>query len=181
MDMIYIRLCCQKAAGIAVAVSMLRAISQSASFDGTMQLSHRFSLTPPTSPVLLPMLAATPRQHQLQERPGITPLLPHDLLRRSRGDDLAAAVARARIKSGPCSGADVENLVGSSITRPPLCWSWLFRRSLVQYFTHCVADATWERFRQPSIPVSILRSTLSILLSSGRAAHRLHRIRPVGS
>src|SRR5580700_11716256 len=44
------------------------------------------------NPLLLPTHTA-PRQHRLQERPGITALLPHDLLRRPRGDDFAAAVA----------------------------------------------------------------------------------------
>jgi hypothetical protein len=56
------------------------------------------------NPLLLPTLAATPRQHRLQERPGITALLPHDLLRRPRGHDLAAAVA--------AFGAEVDDPVG---------------------------------------------------------------------
>ena len=55
------------------------------------------------NPLLLPTNPA-PRQHRLQERPGITALLPHDLLRRSRGDDLAAAVA--------AFGAEVDDPVG---------------------------------------------------------------------
>jgi hypothetical protein len=45
-----------------------------------------------------------PRQHRLQERPGITALLPHDLLRRPRSHDLAAAVA--------AFGAEVDDPVG---------------------------------------------------------------------
>src|SRR5580698_4778153 len=62
------------------------------------------------NPLLLPARPA-PRQHRLQERPGITALLPHDVLRRSRGDDLAAAVA--------AFGAEVDDPVGGSITPPP--------------------------------------------------------------
>jgi hypothetical protein len=43
-------------------------------------------------------------EHRFQERPRIRTLLPHDLLRRARGHDLAAAVA--------AFGAEVDDPVG---------------------------------------------------------------------
>ena len=80
----------------------------------TLPLQGRVTSLRRLNPLLLPARAA-PLRHRLQERPGIAALLPHDLLRRPRGHDLAAAVARARIKSGPCFRAEVDDPVGGSV------------------------------------------------------------------
>jgi hypothetical protein len=57
------------------------------------RIKQNKNITPPRLDAFLLRRIAPPRQHRLQKRSGIAPLLPRNILRRAGGDDFAAAVA----------------------------------------------------------------------------------------